>query len=319
MSTFMVLLSIMMVFAQSLLGDVPVWRLWSNWALAGCASYVLWDSVDRYRLGRTVYRGSVIVPWLVLTSMVNLCSASFSLRFMMAENYVALICFLVMVRLSMSLWQQHRAMHTLVWEGLMIGSASAIFPGMLLWLLLVPVQLFFMRCRGIKNFTSVISGTILGMWTSFCILFFWGEEGSLEALGERYLDLLIVDWDLSLHSMWQWISIGVVLGMTILYCIVTVVLNVSNTLRAQSINYLLCVCQIMVLLFTLLDVSHLPVYLILQTMLLGMQLMVILANSRGYLSEWWTIFLLLCYMALSMGPYLPPSWIAEAKNLLLSC
>lgn len=308
MTTFMVLLSIILVIAQSLLGESPAWMLWSNWLLAGGASHVLWDCVDRYRLGRSANRASIIVPWLIMTSMANLCCALFSERMMASENYVAVICFLIMIRVSMSLWQNSRAAKVLVWQGLMIGSMSAIFPGMLLWLLIVPPQLYFMRCSGIKNYLVVLSGVLLGVWTAFCILYFWGSEGSLKAMANSYEDLLIVDWDLSLTRLWQWIAVGVVLGLTVLYCIITLVLNVSNTLRAQSINYLLCICQIMVLLFTLLDMNHLPVYLLLQTMLLGLHLIVILANSRGYLSEWWTLFLVCGYMYLSIGPYLPQEW-----------
>lgn len=305
----MVLLGIMMVVAQIILGEVPAWMLVTNWALAGGASFVLWDCVDRYRLGRSVYRGSVIVPWIVLTSMANLCCACFPGRLWAAENYLAVICFLVMMRVSMSLWQEKDAAYSLVWQGLIIGVASALFPGMLLWTLIVPAQLFFMRCSTLKNYLVTISGTLLGVWTSFCIFYFFGSAENLTDMGSRYRELLIVDWSLHLTSMWQWLSVGVVLGLTVLYCIITLVLNVSNTLRAQSINHLLCVCQIMVLLFTLLDMDHLPVYLLLQTMLLGLQLIVILANSRGHLSEWWTLLLVICYMILSVGPYLPQEWL----------
>ncbi|MDO4497781.1 MAG: hypothetical protein Q4B58_08150 [Bacteroidales bacterium] len=308
MKTFMVLLSIVMVFVQIWLGHVPTWMLVSNWLLAGAASYILWDCVDRYRLGRVVMRGSVIVPWIMMASMANFCCVCFSDRFLAVENYLALICFLFMIRVSMSIWQKDDAVQSLVWEGLMIGAMSAFFPGMLLWLSIVPLQIIFMRCATRKNLLVVISGMLLGIWCSFCYFFFWGGEGSLLEMADRYRSLLVVEWDPNLVSLWQWVSVGVVLFLTIFYCIVTVMLNVSNTIRAQSINHLLCICQIMVLLFTLLDMAHLPVYMLLQTMLLGLHLIVILANSRGYLSEWWTLSLILFYMALSVGPYLPSQW-----------
>jgi len=304
----MIMLGIVMVIAQTILGDVPAWMLLTNWVLSGGASYVLWDCVERYRLGRSVYRGSVIVPWTIMVSMANLCCAIFSSRMWAAENYLAVICFLLLMRISMALWQKEDAVNLLVWQGLIQGLASALFPGMLLWLLIVPAELFFMRCSSIKNYLVIISGMLLGVWTSICITYFFAPEGSLADMGARYQEILVIDWHLHLSSLWQWLTVCVGLGLTLLYCMITLLLNVSNTLRAQSINHLLCVCQIMVLLFTLLDMDHLPVYLLLQTMLLGLQLIVILANSRGYLSEWWTLLLVLCYMALSMGPYLPQHW-----------
>lgn len=305
----MMLLGIVMVGVQLVWGDVPAWVLCSNWCLAGVTAYILWDSVDRYRLGRTVKRGTMIVPWILLVAMGNLCGEVFNDRLMVVENYLALGCFLVLVRHSMHLWQNPYPVGQLVLMGMLVGASSALFPGSLLWTLLLPFQLFFMRCSHLRNYLASLSGVVLGVWCAFCVLFFWGDENSLPALLERYLSLMEFDRnDLGIEGFWQYLTIGVVLGLTVFYSLATLLLNVSNTLRALSINRLLTVFQVMVLLFTLLDMAHLPLYLVLQTLVLGLQLVVILANSRSYLPEWWTLLLMLMYMALGVAPYVPKEW-----------
>ena len=315
-TVFLVLLSIVMVAVQVWFGEVPAWMLCSNWAISGIAAYMLWDCVSRYGLGRIMIRGSFVVPWVIMASMANVCCTCFSIRLMAAENYVAIACFLVVIRVSMALWQNVDAARILVWQGVLIGAASSVYPGVLLWIMLVPLQIFFMRCGGLKNFLVTASGMLLGIWVAYCILFFWGSEESLQLMSQRYYDLLVVDQDLHISTIWQKLVVYIVAGMTILYCLITFTLGGSNSLRSQSINHLLCICQIMVLLFTLLDMNHMPVYLLLQTMMLGLQLIVILANSRGYLSEWWTMLIMLCYMGLSVGPYLPKPLLHQAWNLM---
>lgn len=310
----LMLLSIGLVVAQMILDDAPMAPLWANWLFAGVISAGIWHVTKRYHLCG-IYDGKAFaISWPVLSACMNFSLCYFPRTEQFFMGVLLLLAMLSALSVTLSVWQDKNAVGKHMLIGLIIGFISTMLPHTLLWLLFLPLSAYHMRCWSPRNTFSTITGALLGIWFVYCVLFFWEEYGGAETgivlfsadqMLRNYLVIIrpeSVDLVSAGFGLWQWLFLGLIALLVVIYSISAMLLNAGNSIRAGASISLISTLSIFMVVLSFFDVAHLSFYISLLALFLSIQLTIHQANLHSAFNEWWTILIILSMIALTALP-----------------
>lgn len=311
MFPFLLLLSVVVLFAQMFLGEVPATHLWLNWGISGGLGLALFEAIDRFRMGRTMHRGLMIIPWLLMAVTLNLGATLFPQADGFGSQKLILSGFVVVFLLSLGGWQQTQSTVHWIGFGLVLGLLAAFYPQAIEWLLFLPAALFQMRSLTVRNLWAALTGLLSGLWVDFCWVYFVGEPDGWRQFFLPFHNLVdVISVDFLTFSVWQWIYVGSLLTLWVSYMLLGLFSNPAGSLRAHASAVLTAHFMLCLLVLSVLNLSDIPLMMACGMALLGMRMMLGLANSRSMMAKWWTFLLLFVLTCLQVLPLVWPWLIA---------
>lgn len=308
LTTVLILLSALLIVAQTLLTDGDVFVLWGNWLLSGAFALALWFVLGRFHLGGVSEGKSLAIAWPLMSVTQNFAYLYFAPTYPAYKGMVQVSALMLIVCLVLSIWQDERATVRCLAIGLLVGLSSALFPHTVLWLLMVPVIVYHTRSVSSRNVFSILTGAVLGLWVVYCYLDIFYGHAEADALPLQFLEIFSLSGYATLFhtfQVWQWLYLALMVVLVIAYSISAVVLGTGHSVRASDSIMQLCMLSIAEVIFMCLDPSHTALYICQLSLFLGIQLSVHQANLHSSANEWWTLLIILGGIALSVLPLLP--------------
>lgn len=309
----LIFLSIGLVIAQILLTDVNFLALCVNWIFAGCISFGIWYVTKRYHLCGLNEGKAFAISWPILSASMNFSFCYFPRTEQFFMSIVLMLAMILILYLQLNVWQDRQAIGRHILVGLIIGITSTMLPHTLLWLLLLPVFAYHMRCWSSRNAFSTLTGTLLGIWFTYCLLFFADKAigtadtifFSADQMLRNYQTLFHPEFSITLiesFGVWQWLFLGLIALLVIIYSIAALLLNAGNSIRAGASISLISTLSIFMVVIFLFDIHHLSFYTSLLSLFFCIQLTIHQANVHTTFNEWWTIFIILAMLTLTALP-----------------
>lgn len=301
----LILLSAAVVVTLTLLGDADPMYLWINWAMAGVLSTGIWHIVSRFSLDGGVNLRAFAISWPLLSLTSNFSYCYFAHTDLFYKNIAQLIAILAILTLFMSLWQRRQAILKHLYIGLIIGLVSILIPHAVLWLLLLPIASYYMRSWSARNMFSTLTGTLLGIWFSYCGIALWLGLPAADSIIQQYAVIMQEDDIQQLVQgigLWQSLFLGVTALLLVIYSLMARFIN-TGSVRTSSSILLIATLSLMLIVLFMLDMRHLTTYLNMFALFLSLQLTINQSNLHSALNEWWILGLLLIFTALSVLPF----------------
>lgn len=312
----MILLSVALVVALTLLGNYYVPMLWLNWIVAGALSWGVWHISSRFRLEGGSDVRAFAISWPTLTFSINFAYCYLPYDGFFYKCLVELLALLGLLILTIALWQQRQSVLTHLFLGLILGFTSALVPHVCLWIVFIPLWCYYMRCWSVRNALAAVTGLLLGIWMAYCGVFLILGNEAADTFFSVYYNLspftgTLIPFELSLKpytlptsglGLWQYVFLGIVFLLELIYSVPGIIAAVGQTVRASSIVQYISMLSIVISILLFLDIHHLAVYICLLSFLLSLQLTVHQANSRSFAQEWWTLILILIGSSLCLLP-----------------
>lgn len=298
-------LSAGLVLVHMLLSDAPTTTLWTDWAISGILSAGIWHIVARFRLDGGASVRAFAISWPLLAGALCFTSCHFSQPDQWLEGIIQQLAMLAFISLQMSLWQRHQAIIKHILVGLIIGLTSTLIPHTLLWTLLVPIAGYYMRSWSLRNMMSVLTGIVLGIWFIFLFLFFGSSMEAADAMILQYA-ILFVPFDFSPLfelNLWQYIFLGFIALLLVLYSFSGLAINVGQSVRAEASILLISALSLALVVLFVFDLHHVSSYIGMFSLFLGLQLTIQQANFNSAIIEWWILLILLVSALLCLFPF----------------
>lgn len=300
----LIFLSIVVNVVLMLEGGFSPVPLWVNWVMAGVLASSVWRIVAGFSLDGGANVKAFAITWPLLSLTMNFSYCYFAHTELLYRNILQLIAMLAMLTLILSLWQKRVSILKHLIIGLIIGVVSVVVPHTILWLLLLPIASYFMRSWSPRNILSAITGILLGIWIAYCIYFIgWGETAANQMIAQ-YASITRSEDFLQLFQgigLWQYIFLGFMGVLLIGYSASAGVINTGSVRVGASVSLIIALGFALVVLFFL-DLRHLPAYLDMFALFLGLQLTIHQANHHSSINEWWTVAIIVVVAVLCILP-----------------
>ena len=301
-------LSAGLVAVLVLLGQATPKVLWGAWVTAGVLSTGIWHIVARFRLDGGASVKAFAISWPLLTA--SMCFAQCYLVTQGSGDegiwgIVQQLALLAFLSLQMSLWQRRVAIIKHLLLGGIIGLTSTLCPHTLLWIVLLLIASYYMRCSSLRNMMSALTGIVLGIWVVYLAHFFFIGIDAADGMMAAYLGLFQAPPLERLVAMGTWSTAFVAyVGLLLLvYALAGLAIDVGQTVRAEASIGLVSVLSLVMMALLVLDASHLATLLPMLTTFLALQLTIQQANLRSALVEWWILLIIAVGMVLCLLPY----------------
>lgn len=303
-TTVNVVISAALIVGQMILTDGNPLILWCNWLAAGALAVSLWYIMGRFHLGGASEGKALAITWPLMSITLNFAYLYFDITYPYYRGLIQLFALMGFITLSLSIWQETQATLRNLCIGILIGLTSTFFPHTILWLFLVPFLMFHMRATSSRNIFSILTGTLLGIWFDYILLFFQGAEVA-DAMLMQYLEIFqvnhYVETFLSL-TLWQWLYLSIMAILLFIYSISTMLLGTGHSVRSNASIMLLSGLSIAAIVFLCFDLAHTTLYICQLSLFLSIQLTIHQANIRSTANEWWTLFILALCVCISILP-----------------
>lgn len=302
----LVVISAALIVGQMILTDGNPLVLWGNWATAGLLSAGLWYVMGRFHLGGVTEGKALAITWPLMSITLNFAYLYFDITYPYFRGLVQLFALMGIITLVLSIWQEEQSTLRTLCIGILIGLSSTFFPHTILWIFMVPFIMFHMRATSSRNVFSILTGALLGVWFDYCLLFFQGPEVA-DAMLLQYLDIFQTNHYIqALHALnlWQWLYLAIMALMVIVYSISAMLLGTGHSMRASASIMLLSTLSIAAVIFLCFDLMHTALYICQLSLFLCIQLTIHQANLRSSANEWWTLFIMVLCVVISILPLL---------------
>lgn len=301
----LIFLSIALTAALMLLGMGSEVTLWTNWGIAGAISYVILDGISRFNLQGGSELKAFAISWPLLTAGFQFTHCYSTTYGVFYETPLQALTMMLMLSLIMSLWQKRTATLKHLLLGLLIGIASAVKPHAILWLLLVPLAGYYMRCWSVRNLLSAVTGTAFALWVVYCVRFLLQGEAVADGMFGSF-SVIIEDEDYGalFHnlSLWQYIFMGFIFLLLLIYSISGPLIGVGLSMRSGSSIQLLSTLNLVIAVLLFFDVQNFMANLTLLILLFSVQFTILQANIRSIIHEWWLLVIILTFTSLCIIP-----------------
>lgn len=304
----LILLSAALVGVLVLLGQATPKALWGAWVTAGVLSTGIWHIVARFRLDGGASVKAFAISWPLLTA-----SMCFTQCYLVTQGssdegiwgIVQQLALLAFLSLQMSLWQRRVAIIKHLLLGGIIGLTSTLCPHTLLWIVLLLIASYYMRCSSLRNMMSALTGIVLGIWVVYLAHFLFIGIDAADGMMAAYLGLFQAPPLERLVAMGTWSTAFVAyVGLLLLvYALAGLAIDVGQTVRAEASIGLVSVLSLIMMALLVLDASHLATLLPMLTTFLALQLTIQQANLRSALVEWWILLIIAVGMVLCLLPH----------------
>ena len=301
----LILISAAIIVGQIILADADPFISWINWGVAGLFALGLWFIMGRFHLGGVSEGKALAIAWPLMSMALNYFHLYFnpSIPFYLGLLlHTGLMC-LIMVMLS--IWQEEQATVRCLCIGFFIGVNSSVIPHAVLGMALVPALTYHMRSTSARNIFSIITGVIMGAWVVYCILFVFKSPEAADAMLMQYRSLIeMTDYNkvFETYTLWRWLYIALLAILVVIYSLSALLLGTGHSVRSSASIMLLSTLSIAEVIFLCIDLNNTALYLTQLAMFLCIQLTIHQANLRSSANEWWTIFILLSSIAISVLP-----------------
>jgi hypothetical protein len=301
-------LSIGLVVALMFLSDANPKILWINWAIAGVLSTGIWHIVSRFRLDGGASVKAFAISWPLLTLTLNFTYCYFPLNDLFYKSIIQQLAMLAFVSLEMSLWQRHKAIIKHILLGLIIGLTSTLIPHTILWIFLLPIASYYMRSWSIRNMMSAITGILMGIWVIYLVLFFGTSMESADQMFMKYVNIVQpIDFSPLIGlNMWQYIFLGFIALLLVIYSFSGLAISVGQSIRAEASIILISALSLALGVLSFFDIQHFTTYIGMLSLFLSMQLTIHQANLNSAIIEWWILFIILVGTTLCILPLFIP-------------
>lgn len=304
-SFLLVLLSALLIVGQISLADADFIILGTNWLTAGVLATGVWYLMGRFHLGEVSEGRAIAITWPLMSAAQNFAYLYFDPQFPFYLGQIYLLVLLFIIMLILSTWQELHSTPRNLCIGLLIGLIATSFPHAILWLLLVPLITFHMRSASSRNVFSILTGAVIGAWIAYCLLFILKSPESADAMLFRFSS--IIDFPdyyatFSSFSLWQWLILSILTLLVIVYSFSAMLLGTGHSVRASASIMLISTLSIAGVIFLCFDISRAAIYISQLALFLCIQLSIHQANLRSSVNEWWTIFIILLIVIISLLP-----------------
>lgn len=308
----LMLSSIALVICQQLLGGGQLYSLWGNWLIAGLCAWGIRDVVLRMRLSVSSECRALVISWPMMSLSLNFADLYFPGDVEPWRALLQLLSMLLVVMLLLSTWQQRAAIVRYMTVGIVIALQSLLMPSTLLWLLLVPLALYEMRCWTSRNFWSVPTGALFALWVVWSGTYLFDSPEAAASIFEIYRPLLhpVFLPPIQPIDMWQGLFLGLTALLVVVYSVASLLLNVGQSIRAHDSVALVSLVALVLVVFTVFDLPNLPHYVNLLTLLLCVQLSIHQSNVHDATGEWWILLVILVSTALTALPLILDSKVS---------
>lgn len=301
----LILASAGLIVGQTILADADPFILWINWGVAGLFAIGLWFIMGRFHLGGVSEGKALAIAWPLMSMALNFSYLYFNPSVSFNQGLLQLSGLVCTIVLMLSTWQEEQATLRCLCIGFLIGFSASGIPHSILGLALVPAMTFHMRSTSIRNIFSILTGAIMGVWVVYCVLFIFFAPETADAMLMQFAKLVnMSDYSkvFSSYSLWHWLYIALLALLVVIYSLSALLLGTGHSVRSSASIMLLSTLSIAEVLFLCFDISNTAIYLNQLAMFLCIQLSVHQANLRSSANEWWTIFILLTSIGISVLP-----------------
>ena len=299
--------SVAVSVALMLVSDADPAILLVNWVLAGLMSLAIWHILARFDLRDGSDLKTFAISWPMLTQTFDFSYCLLPHFDYLYKDYLLLVVLMGIATLMMGLWQDPQSIMRHMLTGLLAGVTSVVCPHALLWILFVPFSCYCMRCWSTRNMMSALTGTLLGIWISYCGLYLVADADTANHMIIRYASILQDDdYGVILQDMglWQWLFFGLLLLMLVFYCICSFVLSVGQSIRSRGSIQLISMLSLFACLMLFFDFSHLSAYVCILGTFMGLQLTIHQMHIKSAINDWWTLLVIVASAMLCLLPYL---------------
>lgn len=282
-----------------------IWKLWVNLCLALLFSYGIKDTLNRHRLGYgkanfAIGIGTVFISAAANISEIYLPQSLFGLQFIVAAGAVGII------KLALMTWQDRSAPFIYLSVGVIIGALSTLLPVVLLWLVFLPLLLYYMRCFSGRNFWNIIFGVIISLWSTYVLIMLFGGVSQADkwilTLPDGFSFTTPVFSEFPLPVLYT------LIGLTFLiptYSLAGFLLNIGESIHAHCSISCFALFSLLAPLMFFADNTHTGMYITWAFVFLSSLISIYIANKNSWIAEWWTTLLML----LLIGIEILPIWI----------
>lgn len=300
--------SIVLTVALILLEAGNAVMLCINWVTAGIVAFIIGECIVRFKLHEGFENKTLSISWPLLTAGLHFACCHFPKFDSFYKAPPQILGLMLVISISMSLWQRRQATIKCLLLGLFIGFVSAAVPHAILWLLLFPVTGYTMRCWSARNAFSVLTGTAFAIWIVYCILFFVQGADAANAMLASYGSILRSE-DYPLFQglgLWQYLFMGISLMLLIFYSVTGFLINAGQNIRTDLSLKLTSFISVIFIMFMVFDVRHFYSNLCFFLLFIALQLTIHQASIRSQVHEWWIVLINLVYIALCILPCVCP-------------
>ncbi len=184
----LILLNLLVMVVQAYLGEVGWQQLLAHWLVAGVLTglFAVVLHNNRYVASGTPFVKLFSHGWVLMTLMLNLCSACLVAEHVWWQPCLYLVGFALIVMGGYHCWQTDNCPLMCLGIGAMLGLLTLVSPLALSGLLVGIVLLMHMRSFSLRNVCSIVSGLLTVMWLIYATLFLAVGESA----GSAYLQSL---------------------------------------------------------------------------------------------------------------------------------
>lgn len=279
--------------------------LWFNWASAGILSLIIWNSISRFNLQGGSELKAFGISWPLITAGFQFSYCYFPATESYYKTAPQVIAMMLMISVTMSLWQRRQSTLKCLLLGFIIGLISSVVPHAILWLLLFPIACYYMRCWSARNMLSALTGAAFAIWIAYCSHYLLEASSEANQMLHAYA-AIVRDEDyvtpfLNL-GLWQWMYMGITLLLLVVYSISGLLLGAGQSVRTSSSIQMISVFSLVYLFLMAFDVSHIFSNLCFFSLFISLQLTIHQANLRNRLHDWWIIVVIIIYNSLCFLP-----------------
>lgn len=313
---FVVAGSFVLVIALIFLSDANPFALMLNWIAAGGFAWIISNIFKRHHLGLIDRDHSISISWALISVVLN-----YTLLYIkeyestekintwvgvdsgLWEYLLQMGGFLIMIATAINTWTHRIDALRFIFIGILIGGISTFLNYSIAWLLLFPFIFYHMRSWSIQNAGSLFSGIVLAIWIRYFVTILVAGMAAADAFILSYSTLIdnLIPGKID-YTYWEWIFIGLIGALLIIYSISGFAINVAKTVKAHSSVVMISTLTIVLTSFAIIDLSHLPNYIGLLSIFLSFQLSIHQSCIIDAKNEWWTIAILLILAIITILP-----------------
>lgn len=309
--TLLILCSLALTVAQYLLGAGEWLPLVINWIGAGALATGIWTILTRYTLGQEGHCQAIYISWPVIATSLNLALCTMG-GYEVWMDIFTLSCFLIILAIALGTWQQKKSSWSYFLIGVIVGLMTFCQARLLLLallLLLLLVVFYHMRTWSWRNFWSLITGNVLGLWCLYVASFFlMGEEWADDRILQTFTNIGI-QTTLPQLDVWQWMFIALLLVEMLFFAVIGLFRNIGTSIRVHSSIVMLITLTLIQLGFSVITLANYQQHLGILSLYMSIQLSLHNINLRTEANEWWTVsIVVLCMLMVAIPlaiPYIP--------------
>lgn len=301
----LIIASLVLTLVQIYLGQGEQMTLMANWIGSGFLAFGIWSILSRFHLSQEGHSQAVYISWPILATSINLTVCTMGVTSPWTE-LMSLGGVLIILAIGLSTWQQKRAPWPFFYTGLLTGAMALYQIRFLLFIALIFVFFYHMRSWSWRNFWSLITGTLMGLWGAYVVSFATRGETVADQMVLSALSATEIRLEIPQLDLWQWLFVGLLLVEMMFFAITGLFRNLGTSIRTHASILLLTTLSLLQVVVSIADISNFQQHVGILALYMSILLSLHNVNLRSIANEWWTVGIVVLCMALVAIPLLLP-------------